>query len=130
MDPNLFRIDMERLFEVLLAIIVLAFFVERALALVFEHRLYVIRVQGKGLKEVISFLLAFLVCRYWDFDAVSVILVSESTSLLGQVVTAGIIAGGSKASIALFQDLMKARSTVAKVYAETREEEEKAKRVA
>ncbi len=130
MDPNLFRVDLERLFEVLLAITVLAFFIERALALVFEHRLYVTRVQGKGLKEIISFLLAFLVCRYWDFDAVSVILVSESTSLLGQVVTAGIIAGGSKASIALFQDLMKARSTVAKVYAETREEEEKAKRVA
>ncbi len=37
MDPNLFHIDWDRLFEVLLAIIVLAFFLERAPALLFEH---------------------------------------------------------------------------------------------
>ena len=38
MDPNLFHIDMGRLFEVLVGIIVLSFFLERALAVIFEHR--------------------------------------------------------------------------------------------
>jgi hypothetical protein len=38
MDPNLFHIDLERLFEVLMAIVVLSFFVERALSLLFGHR--------------------------------------------------------------------------------------------
>ena len=106
MDPNLFRIDLERLFEVLLAIIVLAFFLERALAVVFEHRLYVNNLQEKGLKEVISFLLAFLVCRYWDFDAVSIVLLREHTQLVGIIVTAAVVAGGSKASIGLFHSVL------------------------
>lgn len=39
MDPALFRIDWEVLAEVLATIIVLSFFVERALSIVFEHRL-------------------------------------------------------------------------------------------
>ena len=50
MDPNLFHVDMGRLIEVLVAIIVLSFFLERALAVVFEHRLWTsrktVRLQG------------------------------------------------------------------------------------
>lgn len=38
MDPNLFHLDWERTFEVLLTIAVLAFFVERAFAPLFENR--------------------------------------------------------------------------------------------
>ena len=44
MDPNLFHVDMQRLFEALTAIIVLSFFLERTLALLFEHRLWVAHV--------------------------------------------------------------------------------------
>ena len=71
MDPNLFHIDMGRLFEVLVAIIVLSFFLERALAIVFEHRLWTGRMNESGFKTPIAFIVAFGVCRYWDFDAVS-----------------------------------------------------------
>lgn len=106
MDPNYFHVDGERLYEVLLAIIVLSFILERALSLIFEHKAFVDKVSGKGIKEVIAFGLAFLVCRKWDFDAVSVMLVSETTNGLGQAITAGVIAGGSKSSLKLFQDVM------------------------
>jgi uncharacterized membrane protein len=116
MDPNLFHIDWERLFEVLIAIIVLAFLLERALALLFEHRLYIDKFAEKGLKEPIAFLLAFLVCWYWQFDAVSMIVLRENVSLLGEAVTAGVIAGGSKAAIKLFHDVMDVKSQALKAY--------------
>lgn len=116
MDPNLFHVDWERLLEVLIAIIVLSFFLERALALIFESRAYVNKLQGKGYKEPVAFLLAFLICWRWDFDAVSIVILSESTTLLGQGITAGIIAGGSKASIKLFQELMNVKSSATREY--------------
>lgn len=114
MDPNLFRIDGEQLFEVLVAIIVLSFFVERALAIVFENRWFVERLAGKGLKEVIAFAVAFAICRSWDFDAVSVIILAGKTDALGHAITAAVIAGGSKASIKLFQDVFGAVSSAQK----------------
>lgn len=51
MDPNLFHLDYERLGEVLITVIVLAFFVERALALVFEHRLFIKHLDKRGRGE-------------------------------------------------------------------------------
>jgi hypothetical protein len=38
MVPNLFAIDNERLVDVLFSMVVLSFFIERALALVFDSR--------------------------------------------------------------------------------------------
>jgi hypothetical protein len=113
MDPNLFRIDFERAFEVLIAIIVLAFFLERALALIFEHRLYMKKLHNKGFKAPIAFIVSYAVCSGWDFDAISVMLVAEKTTHLGHAITAGIIAGGSKAAIKLMQDVWKIRSETA-----------------
>lgn len=111
MDPNLFAIDGERLAEVLIAIIVLAFFIERALALAFEHRMVAGRISKKGIKEPITLLVAYLVCTYWDFDALSVIFLKEQTQFWGHLLTAGIVAGGSKASVKLFHDGMGIMST-------------------
>jgi hypothetical protein len=114
MDPNLFAIDGERLLEVMLAIVVLSFLVERALAVLFENRWFVERFDSKGVKEPISVLVALGICRYWDFDAVSVILTRDKTHFLGHLVTAGIIAGGSKASVKLFHDVLNIRSSAEK----------------
>ncbi len=111
MDPNLFFVDWERLFEVLVMIVVLSFFVERALAPLFESKFYIKRAQGKSLKELIAFIIGALVCWYWDFDAFSVLMTREKVTIVGAVLTGAIIAGGSKASIKLFRDLMRFRST-------------------
>ena len=61
MDPNLFHLDWDRTIEVLAAIVVLSFFVERALALLFEHKWFVARFRNRGLKEPISFLVALAI---------------------------------------------------------------------
>lgn len=111
MDPNLFRIDGERLYEEVIAIVVLSFFLERALALVFEHRLFVEKFSKKGFKEFIAFGVAFAVCKKWDFDAVSVMLTAETTNGMGHAITAGVVAGGSKASVKFFHDVLKTYSS-------------------
>ena len=114
MDPNLFHVDMGRLFEVLIAIIVLSFFLERALAVLFEHRLWTGRMNGRGFKAPIAFAVALGVCWYWDFDAISTTILADQTSFPGHLITAGVIAGGSKASIKLFHDMMGAMSDAEK----------------
>ena len=111
MDPNLFALDGARLLEVLLLIVVLSFFVERALAIIFEQQLFVDKLSGKGVKEFIAFFVAFGVCYYWDFDALSILMPQEHSRPLGHALTGAVIAGGSKASIKLFHDLMGVMST-------------------
>ncbi len=111
MDPNLFHLNGERLIEVFFAIVILAFILERALAVLFEHRSFVNRAKGKGLKEIIAFSLAALVCWYWEFDALSILFPKEHVTIYGELITAAVIAGGSKASIKLFRDVIGAKST-------------------
>ncbi|MCP4262968.1 MAG: hypothetical protein GY774_36470 [Planctomycetes bacterium] len=67
--------------------------------------------QRYPLKEFIVLVLSLAICYVWKFDAVSIIMLSESTQLAGIIVTAAVVAGGSKASIALFHDLLKVRSS-------------------
>lgn len=111
MDPNLFHLDWERTFEVLATIVVLSLLVERALAPLFEHRAFIKKFGEMGVKEPVAFLVALAVCLYWDFDAVSMIVLREKTSPFGTVVTAAVIAGGSKGSIKLFRDVLGFKSS-------------------
>ena len=111
MDPNLFHLDWERTFEVLTAIVVLAFLMERALAVLFESRVWVCSRMDRGVgKEVIALLAGCAVCVAWQFDAVSMILLTERVSYPGQLITGAVIAGGSKASVKLFRDLLDVKS--------------------
>lgn len=111
MDPNLFHLDYERLFEVLVTIVVFSFFIERALAVIFESRwfinMYEANKKRKGLKEVIALIVSIAVCIFWQLDALSIIMVSHTEMQIpGYILTGAIIAGGSKASIKLFKDMM------------------------
>lgn len=114
MDPMLFRIDWDVLAEVMATIIVLSFFIERALAIVFEYRPFVVRFDKKGYKEPVALIAAFSMVAWLKFDALAILFKLDTNSGWGYLVTAAIIAGGSKASIALFQDLMNAKASVLK----------------
>ncbi len=114
MEPLLYHLEWDVALEVLFTIIVLSFFAERALSLVFEHRLYVAWFDGWGLKEFIAFAVSYFVVRYCEFDALAILLRREEAETFGYVVTGAIVAGGSKASIKLFHDLMDARSSYSK----------------
>src|SRR5438105_1265530 len=67
MDPNLFHLDWERTVEALVLIIILAFVVERALAVVFENRIWLSRFDKPGVKELIAVGVSIGVCVTWKF---------------------------------------------------------------
>lgn len=114
MDPSFWHLDGERAFEALVGIVILSFLLERALAVLFETRLFIDQAQGKSLKELIAFVFCAGVCWLLEFDAISIIFLKEKMTLFGMIITGAIVAGGSKASIRLFRDLMHFRSTAEK----------------
>jgi hypothetical protein len=99
--------------EVLFTIVVLSFFVERALSVLFESRFFIKRLSKKSLKELIAFIVGAVLCWYWDFDAISILLVKEKMTVYGFILTGAIIAGGSKGSVKLFKDLLGVKSSAA-----------------
>jgi hypothetical protein len=115
MDPNLFHLDWERTFEVLAAITVLAFILERALAVLFESRAWVCsRMDLSVGKEVIAVILGATICIMLKFDAFSMIVLADKTTHFGEVLTGAVIAGGSKGSVKLFQDVLNIQNTAIK----------------
>ena len=112
MDPNLFHLDYERTFEVFLAIIFLSLVVERFLAPIVESRPFKARFDKKGVKELLALIVGALICIFWDFDAVSIVVVKEKTTIWGEIITGGVIAGGSKGSIRIFKDWLGIMSKV------------------
>ena len=116
MDPNLFHLDWDRTAEVLATIVVLSLIVERGLSWIFESAWYINRFQKSEFKELIAFLVAAVICIVWHFDAVSMIVLAEHTNWFGCLVTAGVIAGGSKGSIQLFREFLGFKSSTRKEY--------------
>jgi hypothetical protein len=106
MDPNLFAIDWQQTGEVLTLIVVLAFLIERGLAVLFESQWYLDTLGPKHAKELISFAVSAAVCVAWKVDALSVILHGEHMTIVGEIISAGVVSGGSKASLKLFRDVM------------------------
>lgn len=128
MDPNLFHVDWERVIEVLSVIVILSFLLERALAPFFESRIYIDRIKKrgvKGMKEMIAVILGAIICIYWKFDAISIIVLKDSMTLFGEIITGAVIAGGSKASIKLFREVMGFKSTAQEEVDDKKKEEKK-----
>lgn len=124
-DPNLFHLNWERTFEGLALVIILAFVVERVLALLFESKPFIVRMDHSGVKEVIAAVVSIVICVSWQFDVISVMILTPETTDLGYALTGLLIAGGSKASIKLFHDLLNVKSTTyAHRYAITAEHSE------
>ena len=111
MDPNLFHLDWERTFEAVAAIVVLSFFVERALAIVFENRRLMPVFDNSGLKEPIAFVFATWICWQLKFDALSIVILTDRMSIIGYAITGAVVAGGTKASIKFFHGLLGVYST-------------------
>ena len=125
-DPVMFALNWSLTFEILFLIIILSFLVERALALLFESDWFLTihkkrKSAGKGsFKPLLAVIVAFVICSLWHVDILAIVMVQSHTSLLGELITATLIAGGSKASIALFRDLLEVHSTAWKDYQDSK----------
>jgi hypothetical protein len=84
----------------------------------------------RGVKELIAFGVSFAVCWYWDFDALSVLMpVSHSRmTLFGELITAMVVAGGSKGAMKLFTDWLGIKSSAQKEIDEFRERQARARK--
>ena len=111
MDPLLFGIKGDVVAEVLGTIVLLSLFIERALSPLFEWRVVLNKIKEKGIKEPVAFVVSFLAVYFYKFDALAVIFSQESNSLVGYVITAAVVAGGSKGSVKLFRDWLDWKSS-------------------
>lgn len=105
MDPVFFEINWERTLESLTLIVILAFVVERALTIVFENNFYEATLSKLHIKPLFAFIVSFVICYYWEFDVLSIILVKSSMTSFGYVITAAVIAGGSKGALQLLRNV-------------------------
>lgn len=105
MDPVFFEINWERTLEVVSVIVLLAFFLERALTLLFDTKFYENYLAPFHIKPLISLIISVIVCYVWEFDALSIILVKDQMTFFGYLITASIIAGGSKGALMLLRNI-------------------------
>ena len=95
---------LENVASVFALLITLSVIVERGLATVFGWKYYVKLLGGKGLKAPIAFGVSFLNANQVPVDLVALLFNGE-TSVLGQVLTAGLLSGGSKKVAETFGDI-------------------------
>ena len=103
----------DEVFKIIWIATVLAFMMERALAVLFEHRLW-LRIEDrwgiKGLKELVAILLAYNLCAWCGFDALS-LMFDKSSSWYSRLFTALIVSGGSKGAVKLMQGYLGIKKT-------------------
>jgi hypothetical protein len=102
-------------FKVVYVVTVLAFMIERALAVGFELRYWIRLEEGlerafgvKGLKELAATAVAYAVIAHVRFDAIADLFQTASTGGT-RLLTALIIAGGSKGAVKLMQEVLDIR---------------------
>ena len=122
MDPNLFHLDWDRVTEVLATLVVLSMILERALAPIFEQKNLVRPLSENGWKGPIAFVVSLIVCVIWKFDALSMIVLRDSTHPVGYAVTAATLAGGAKGSVKLFRDVLGWQSTAYTDYKKSKDQ--------
>ena len=95
---------LENVASVFALLITLSVIVERGLATVFGWKYYEKLLGGKGLMVAFAFGVAFLIANQVPVDLVALLFNGE-TSVLGQVLTAGLLSGGSKKVAETFGDI-------------------------
>lgn len=120
MDPLMFGMNGDVVAEVLGTIVLLSLLIERFLSPFFEWRLVLDKIKDRGYKEPIAFFVSLFISYSYEFDALAIIFSQEKNSMIGYLITAGIIAGGSKGSIKLFRDFLGWKSSAQKKHEEDR----------
>ena len=95
---------LENVASVFALLITLSVIIERGLATLFGWKYYANLLGGKGLKVPNALGVYFLIANQVPVDLVAMLFNGE-TSVLGQVLTAGLLSGGSKKVAETFGDI-------------------------
>lgn len=87
-------------------VVILSMVLERALQMPFEWGPIQGFIETKKLRAPIAVIVAALICSSAGFDLISVIASRNATTWHGVLITAALIAGGSKGAILLFQGIL------------------------
>ena len=94
----------------LMMLVILSLILERGLAVIFEWGGWREWLGKKKLRAPIALLTAYVICIWFDFDVLSILFARENgysgDFSLGPLITAAVIAGGSKGAILLFQGVL------------------------
>ncbi|ELR17329.1 uncharacterized protein ACA1_060560 [Acanthamoeba castellanii str. Neff] len=104
-------LDYDALQESFVFLLVLAFFIERSLAVVFELRLWRGPLSNPGVKELVAVAVSYAVCTWAEFDAFATLFNKDSV-FLSKALNALLVAGGSKGAMKLMQDVLGVRKDV------------------
>ena len=97
----------ENVASVFALLIALSVIIERGLATIFGWKYYVKLLGGKGLKVPVTLAVSFVIAQQVPVDLIALLFNGEA-SLLGQILTAGLLSGGSKRIAETFGDLKRA----------------------
>ena len=97
----------ENVASVFALLIALSVIIERGLATVFGWKYYEKLLSGKGLKVPITLAVSFVIAQQVPVDLIALLFNGEA-SLLGEILTAGLLSGGSKRIAETFGDLKRA----------------------
>lgn len=111
MDPNFIHLDWERTLDALMLVGLFSIIVERALSVLFQSRVYIEHLHKEGMKETIALAVSIAVCATWKLDAIGMILLTETTTVPGYILTGALVAGGAKGSVKLFEDWLNLQSS-------------------
>lgn len=101
-------VDTNKVGFTLLLILVLAILLETGLTTLFNWRIFIKNFEGKGVKTIVAVVSSFFFVNQFGIDAIAEILSAFKGEQLkhsigGEILTAFIIAGGSKAVLTLFE---------------------------
>lgn len=105
-DPKGIAGHIENVLWGLAIVVVLSMVLERALQMPFEWTPIQGFIERRKLKAPIAVIVATLMCYSAGFDLISVIAIRNTTTWHGMLMTAALIAGGSKGAILLFQGVL------------------------
>jgi hypothetical protein len=99
-----------------IGVALLAIFIERSMALLFESEIWVKFLDKKWswAKELLCFAACYIVVRRMNFDAVAILVGHPDPHTIGKLLTAAALAGGSKGSKKLFVDFLDIRSNASR----------------
>jgi hypothetical protein len=107
--PSVSAIDLNKVGEILIKFLVLSVIFEVALTPIFNWRIFIIRFDKKGYKTPITIMLALLTFWIYDLDIFAEILaffgLPGEKGIMGKVITALLIAGGSSGVLTIFTKL-------------------------